>query len=326
MKKYIGCTLLIALLAGCGGEGFYVKKYSEEYARKNLVPVAPAKLYANAKELATEAYDRVDIISVSEYDQLAKSGKPHLLLDIREKKEFEAGAYDNAILLPRGVLEFKIFDPEKWKTVTPDRALPSKKEPIVVYCRSGLRSALAADHLQRLGFTDVKIIRGGWTQQKKGLADEGSQPVKREQPPTKIVGQFKSGEEMAAAVKPHCTAISVGKLEAYLAATPNVYLFDLRQPSEFKAGHIDNAILSPRGVFTFQASIQKKWDKVATDRPMPSKSDPIVVYCKKGSRSVLAADVLRSLGFTNVRYIDGGWLQYKEGPKAEPLVDDEGCG
>jgi len=57
---------------------------------------------------------------------------------------------------------------------------------------------------------------------------------------------------------------------------------------------------------------------------MPSKSDPIVVYCKKGSRSVLAADALRSLGFTNVRFLEGGWLQFKEGPKV--VVDDGGCG
>jgi len=325
MKQFIGCTLLIALLAGCGGEGFYVKKYSEEYARKNLVPVAPAKTYASAKELATEAYNRVDIISVSEYDQFAKSGKPHLLLDIREKKEFEAGAYESAILLPRGVLEFKIFDPEKWKTVTTDRSLPSKKEPIVVYCKSGLRSALAADNLQRLGFEDVALIRGGWEQQKKGLADEGSQPVKREHPPEKIMSQFKSGEEMAAAAKPRCSAITVAKLEDYLAATPNVYLFDIRQGKEYNDGHIDGAILSPRGVFPFHVSIPKKWAKVKTERPIPSKSDPIVVYCKKGSRSVLAADTLRSLGFTNVRYIEGGWLQYKKGPEAE-AIDDEGCG
>jgi len=222
MKQFIGCTLLIALMAGCGGEGFYVKKYSEEYARKNLVPVAPAKTYASAKELATEAYDRVDIISVSEYDQFVKSGKPHLLLDIREKKEFEAGAYGNAIHLPRGVLEFKIFDPEKWKTVTTDRSLPSKKESIVVYCKSGLRSALAADSLQRLGFPDVKMIRGGWDQQTKGLADEGSQPVTREQAPEKIIGQFKTGEEMVAAAKARCSAISVAKLEAYLATATSM--------------------------------------------------------------------------------------------------------
>jgi rhodanese-related sulfurtransferase len=314
------------LLAGCGGEGFYVKKYSEEYARKNLVPAAPAKIYANAKELATEAYDRVDIISVSEYDQLAKSGKPHMLLDVREKKEVEAGAYDNAIHLPRGVLEFKIADPKKWKTVPTDLPMPSKDQAIVVYCKSGLRSALATDNLQRLGFKDVKMIRGGWVQQQKGLADEGSQPVERKQAPEKIMGQFESSKEMVAAAKPHCTAITVGELAAYLAATPNVYLFDLRQPKEFKDGHIDDAILSPRGVFEFQVSIPKKWAKVKTERPIPAKSTPLVIYCKKGSRSVLAADALRSLGFTNVRYLEGGWEQYKEGPKAAPAVDDGGCG
>jgi len=324
MKQFIGCALLIALMAGCGGEGFYVKKYSEEYARKNLVPVAPAKSYANAKELATEAYGRVDIISVSEYDQLVKSGKPHMLLDVREKKEVEAGAYGNAIHLPRGVLEFKIADPKKWETVPTDLPMPPKGKTIVVYCKSGLRSALAADNLQRLGFTDVKMIRGGWVQQQKGLADEGSQPVERKQAPTKVVGQFETGKEMVAEAKPRCSAITVGELEAYLAATPNVYFFDIRQGKEYKAGHIDGALLIPRGVFEFKVTIPKKWATVKTERPMPAKSDPVVVYCKKGSRSILAADALRVLGFTNVRYLEGGWEQYQKGP--EPIVDDGGCG
>lgn len=324
MKPFIGCILFIVLLVGCGGEGFYVKKYSEEYAREHLVPVAPGKTYANAKERATEAYDRVEIISVSEYDQLVESGKPHLLLDIRETKEFEAGAYANAINLPRGVLEFKIFDSEKWESVNTTRSIPLKKEPIIIYCRSGLRSALVADNLQRLGFSDLKIIRGGWEQQKKGIEAPGSQPIERKQPPEKIVGQFESSTAMVAAAKKHCTAITVGQLESYLAETPNVYLFDLRQPEEFSEGHIAEAILSPRGVFEFQMSLQSKWDKVATERSMPAKNAPIVIYCKKGSRSVLAADVLRSLGFTNVLYLEGGWEQYLKGP--EVVVDDGGCG
>ncbi len=265
MKQFIGCILLITLMAGCAGK----------VAQENPKAEPTERSYASAKEFATEAYDRIDIISVCEYDQLVQSGKPHLLLDVREKKEVEAGTYERAIHLPRGVLEFKISNPEKWKTVTADRDHPSKKELIVVYCKSGLRSALAADQLQRLGFTDVKIIRGGWDQQEKGLADAGSQPVKRERPPEKIVGLFKSGEEMGAAVKPRCNAISAEKVDIYLATTPNIYLFDLRQPGEFKDSHIDGAILSPRGVFEFQVSMPKKWTKVKTDRPMPAKSDPI---------------------------------------------------
>ncbi|MEN8255687.1 MAG: rhodanese-like domain-containing protein [Verrucomicrobiota bacterium] len=320
MKRIIGCTLLIALMAGCGGEGFYAKKASEG---QQAAP--PAKIYANAKELAKEAFDRIDIISVSEYDQLAKSGAAYMLLDVREKKEVEAGGYANAIHLPRGVLEFKITDPKMWESVGTGLPMPSKDQPIVVYCKSGLRSALAADNLQRLGFSNIKMIRGGWVQQKKGLEDEGSLPVKREQAPQKVVGQFATGKEMAAAAKPNCNAITVGKLEAYLAATPNAYLFDLRQGKEYKAGHIDGSILVPRGVFEFKVTLPKKWATVKTERPMPAKGDPIVVYCKKGSRSILIADAMRALGFTNVRYLEGGWLQYKDGPKPE-ADDDEGCG
>ena len=326
MKKLITLSILTSLLVGCGGEGFFVKKYSEEYARKNLVPAAPAKIYANAKEIAIEAFNRIEMISVSEYDQLLKSGAPHMLIDLREGSEVASGKYDNAIHIPRGVLEFKVANPEKWKSVVTSLPMPSKNDAIVVYCKSGMRSALATDNMQLMGFTNVKMIRGGWDQQKKGLEDEGSKPVKREIPPVKIIGKFKNGKELTASVKANCTPIAVTQIKDYLAATPNVYLFDVRQPKEYKAGHIDNAILVPRGASEFKFTIQKNWAKVKTTRPMPGKNDSIVLYCKKGSRSVLIADAMRKMGFTNVRYLDGGWIQFQKGTDVEPAVDDGGCG
>ena len=81
------------------------------------------------------------------------------IVDVREEHEFNAGFIEEAILLPRGVLEFKIHTiPE----------LSDKSAAIIVYCHSGKRAALSADTLQNMGYTNVLSIAGGyeaWKQQ-----------------------------------------------------------------------------------------------------------------------------------------------------------------
>lgn len=73
-----------------------------------------------------------------------------LLLDVREREEFEQGHIEGATHLSRGVLEMRIHE-----------VAPEKDTPIVVYCAGGNRGALAADTLQQLGYTDVMSICGG---------------------------------------------------------------------------------------------------------------------------------------------------------------------
>ena len=80
------------------------------------------------------------------------------IVDVREENEFNAGHLDKAILLPRGVLEFKINSiPE----------LSNKSAAIIVYCATGKRSALSADALQNLGYTNVLSMAGGYEAWKK---------------------------------------------------------------------------------------------------------------------------------------------------------------
>ncbi|NOR81251.1 MAG: MBL fold metallo-hydrolase [Methyloprofundus sp.] len=80
------------------------------------------------------------------------------IIDVREEHEFNAGHLDQAILLPRGVLEFKINSiPE----------LSNKSAAIVIYCATGKRSALSADALQNLGYTNVLSMAGGYEAWKK---------------------------------------------------------------------------------------------------------------------------------------------------------------
>ena len=74
-----------------------------------------------------------------------------LLVDVREPGEGAAGHLPGATLLPRGVLEGKI-----------EALAPDPDQPIVLYCGSGGRSALAAESLKRMGYGRVLSLAGGF--------------------------------------------------------------------------------------------------------------------------------------------------------------------
>jgi len=75
------------------------------------------------------------------------------LVDVREEHEFNNGHIEHAILLPRGVLEFKI------DTIS---QLADKSATVIVYCATGKRSALSANTLQNMGYSNVFSIAGGF--------------------------------------------------------------------------------------------------------------------------------------------------------------------
>lgn len=88
-----------------------------------------------------------------------------LLIDIREAAEFQRGFIPGAVLVPRGLLEFEIHP--LVARVTGDQATPTEDTPILLYCGTGGRSALAADTLNKMGYTDVTSLDGGivaWAQ------------------------------------------------------------------------------------------------------------------------------------------------------------------
>ena len=95
--------------------------------------------------------------------QLASHAKGAcILIDVREPAEFDTGHIAGAVNIPRGVLEFQV-DAHPAVANVSDTALSHKDQPIVVYCRTGGRSALAALNLSRMGFSDVRSIGGGIT-------------------------------------------------------------------------------------------------------------------------------------------------------------------
>jgi rhodanese-related sulfurtransferase len=84
---------------------------------------------------------------------MLERGAPVVYIDVREPNEWNLGHLPNAIHIPRGQLESNI------------EARVDRDEPIVLYCARGNRSALAADTLQQMGYTDVASMAdgfGGW--------------------------------------------------------------------------------------------------------------------------------------------------------------------
>jgi rhodanese-related sulfurtransferase len=80
-----------------------------------------------------------------------KRGGKFLLVDVREESEFAAGRISGAVHIGRGILERDI------ETRAPDHSTE-----IILYCGGGFRSALSADNLQKMGYTNVVSMDGGW--------------------------------------------------------------------------------------------------------------------------------------------------------------------
>jgi molybdopterin/thiamine biosynthesis adenylyltransferase/rhodanese-related sulfurtransferase len=75
-----------------------------------------------------------------------------IILDVREKDEHEQGVVPGAMLIPRGLLEFKI-----------EGAVPARDTPIAIYCAGGMRSVYAAKTLETLGYPNVTSVAGGFS-------------------------------------------------------------------------------------------------------------------------------------------------------------------
>jgi rhodanese-related sulfurtransferase len=101
-------------------------------------------------KLVQDAKSRVREVSVDEARRkLEEDGAK--LIDVREESEWAAGHARGARHLGKGVIERDI-----------EKQIPDKNAEIILYCGGGFRSALSADALQRMGYTNVSSIVGGW--------------------------------------------------------------------------------------------------------------------------------------------------------------------
>lgn len=103
------------------------------------------------EDLVQQAKTTVPKITCQDYLALRNRQTPHVLIDVREATEWAAGHIEGALHVPRGLLEFKIAE-----------LVPDKNTLIVTQCASGGRSALGAQTLLRMGYTNVYNLEGGY--------------------------------------------------------------------------------------------------------------------------------------------------------------------
>ena len=118
------------------------------------------------------AKSRIRELIPAEADQAMQRQPQLLLVDVREPSEYEQGHIASALLIPRGILE-AAADPAYPKHVAALAA--ARRRPVLLYCATGGRSALAAATLQLMGFEDVLSLDGGfsrWEQEGRPVARE----------------------------------------------------------------------------------------------------------------------------------------------------------
>jgi len=108
--------------------------------------------------LVQDAKRRVREFSIDEFRVRVAGGERFVLLDTREDREWEQGHLPGARHMSKGTIERDI-----------EREIPDKDAPIVCYCGGGFRSALVCDNLQKMGYTNVTSMDGGF----RGWRDAG---------------------------------------------------------------------------------------------------------------------------------------------------------
>ena len=110
--------------------------------------------------LVNDAKTRIREVTVAETQQRMRKNRDVKLIDVREDYEWETAHAAGAIYLGKGIIERDI-----------ETTVPDKNAELILYCGGGYRSALAADALQRMGYTNVFSMAGGWKAWKESGAE-----------------------------------------------------------------------------------------------------------------------------------------------------------
>ena len=111
-------------------------------------------------KLVNDAKTRIREVTVDETRQRLTANTDARLIDVREDSEWQAAHAAGALHLGKGIIERDI-----------EATVPDKSTELILYCGGGFRSALAADVLQQMGYTNVFSMAGGW----KAWKDSGGE-------------------------------------------------------------------------------------------------------------------------------------------------------
>ena len=106
--------------------------------------------YKTGSDLVEEARTRIREVAAADLKEMLARSESIVILDVREPNEWNLGHLPKAVHIPRGNLESKV------------EAVIPREAKVIVYCARANRSALAADTMQIMGYTDVASLAGGW--------------------------------------------------------------------------------------------------------------------------------------------------------------------
>jgi len=109
-------------------------------------------------KLVQDAKKRVKETNVADVKRRMDAGEKFILIDVREDNEWAKGHLPGAVHMGKGIIERDI-----------EQHVPDTGAKLILYCGGGFRSALAGDNLQKMGYTNVESMDGGW----KGWLDAG---------------------------------------------------------------------------------------------------------------------------------------------------------
>lgn len=229
-------------------------------------------------------------------NEMLISDTPPFLLDVREVSELEEkGHIEGAVNIPLREVGAN-FD-----------KLPAFDTPIVVYCGSGWRAAIAAVALETMGWQDVKALTGGSF---GGWVEAGYPVVEGVAQDAEVLNAVELGDGAVAAFSTMFANLpegwgvkTVDALSTELLENPDIVLVDVRKPEELaETGVIDAANVVHIQLEEFIA-MKDQW---------PAQDAQIVVYCKSGHRGLLASTILWSYGYENVSNLKGAITAWME--------------
>jgi rhodanese-related sulfurtransferase len=109
-------------------------------------------------KLVQDAKKRVQETNVTDVKRRMDSGEKFLLIDVREDNEWAKGHLPGAVHLGKGIIERDI-----------EQRVPDTGTKLILYCGGGFRSAIAGENLQKMGYSNVESMDGGW----KGWLEAG---------------------------------------------------------------------------------------------------------------------------------------------------------
>lgn len=255
-----------------------------------LVPLAVACSEAEPEgPLATAGHEfatslPADYLALSDSEVVSQAAAADaLLVDVREPAEYSDGHLPGAINVPL-------------RAITRDLGkIPTDRE-VIVYCRTGYRSAVALTALGLLGYDQVRSFQPGFVgwQQAGWPVSTDLVPAEQHPLPQLPAEMFTAVDEFLTAIPADGHVAGAEATDVAHLVTGDGFVLDVREPDEYAAGRLPGAVNLPL------RELVEKLSTIPTDQP-------VLVYCRSSHRAAIALVLLHVLGRDTTVVFTGGY-------------------